>query len=106
MRASITFRPWPQPRRRETQPLDDLIDRRTRLREKLGVIDTRRPAAAQDAGRGRFGVLGCALTPETRGLIGAAALAAMKPGAVIVNPARGAVIDEGALYGALLYPQF
>jgi len=48
-------------------------------------------------------VLGCALTPDTRGLIDAPALAAMKPTAVVVNPARGAVIDEAALYDALLH---
>jgi phosphoglycerate dehydrogenase-like enzyme len=50
-----------------------------------------------------FVVLACALTPETRGLIDGAALAAMKPGAVIINPSRGAVIDETALYNALLH---
>ena len=54
-------------------------------------------------GEADFVVLACALTPETRGLIGTAALAAMKPGAVIVNPARGPVIDEAALYDALLH---
>jgi phosphoglycerate dehydrogenase-like enzyme len=48
-----------------------------------------------------FVVLGCALTPETRGLIDARALAAMKPGAVVVNVARGPVIDEAALFDAL-----
>jgi (S)-sulfolactate dehydrogenase len=41
------------------------------------------------------------LTEETRNLIDARRLAAMKPGAVIVNAARGGVIDEGALAGAL-----
>jgi phosphoglycerate dehydrogenase-like enzyme len=46
-------------------------------------------------------VLACALTPETTGLIGATALAAMKRSAVIVNVARGPVIDEAALYEAL-----
>jgi phosphoglycerate dehydrogenase-like enzyme len=50
-----------------------------------------------------FVVLACALEPETRGLIGGEALAAMKPSALIVNPARGPVIDEGALYDALLH---
>lgn len=41
------------------------------------------------------------LTPETRGMIGEAELAAMKPTAVIINVGRGPVINEGALVGAL-----
>jgi phosphoglycerate dehydrogenase-like enzyme len=40
-------------------------------------------------------------TPETEGMIGAAEIAAMKPGVVLVNIARGAVIDEGAMLDAL-----
>lgn len=46
--------------------------------------------------------LHCALTPETARLIDAAALAAMKPGAYLVNTARGGVLDEDALAEAIL----
>lgn len=41
--------------------------------------------------------LTCALTPETTGLMSAAAFAAMKPSSIFVNVARGKVADEAAL---------
>ena len=47
-------------------------------------------------------VLVIALAEETRGLWDAARLAAMKPGALVVNGARGEVVDEEALRAALL----
>jgi glyoxylate reductase len=42
-------------------------------------------------------VLTLPLTPETRGFIGRVELAKMKPNAVLVNVARGAVVDKDAL---------
>src|ERR1043166_3188002 len=45
--------------------------------------------------------LHCPLTEKTRGLIGACELGLMKRDALLINTARGAVIDETALYDAL-----
>ncbi len=45
--------------------------------------------------------LHCPLTPRTRGLIGQSALATMKRGALLVNVARGPIIDRAALEVAL-----
>ena len=41
------------------------------------------------------------LTPETRRMIDTGALAAMKPDAILINAARGGVVDEAALASAL-----
>ncbi|MFI5609340.1 2-hydroxyacid dehydrogenase [Amycolatopsis sp. NPDC051903] len=51
--------------------------------------------------RSDFVSLHCPLTPETRHLIGAEALRAMKPTAYLVNTTRGPVVDEAALADAL-----
>lgn len=45
--------------------------------------------------------LHCPLTPETRGLIGEAELRAMRPSALLINTARGGIVDEAALARAL-----
>ena len=41
------------------------------------------------------------LSPETRGMMGAAQFARMKPGAIFINTARGAMVDQTALNNAL-----
>ncbi len=46
-------------------------------------------------------VVALPLTPETRGLVDAQQIAAMRPDAVLINVGRGPVIDETALYHAL-----
>ena len=45
--------------------------------------------------------LHCPLTNETRGMIDESAIAKMKPGAILINTARGAVIDSEALARAV-----
>ena len=51
--------------------------------------------------RADFVALTCPLTPETTGLIGPAAFAAMKPSSFLINCARGRCVDEAALAIAL-----
>jgi glycerate dehydrogenase len=44
--------------------------------------------------------LHCPLTPETRGLIDETALQKIKPGCILINTARGLLVDEAAVAGA------
>ncbi|MFM8879171.1 MAG: D-2-hydroxyacid dehydrogenase, partial [Verrucomicrobiota bacterium] len=75
----------------------------------LATRSSRRPmpANAVEAGideivtRSDVVTLHCPLTPETRGLVDAARLAAMKPSALLINTARGPLVDEAALAAAL-----
>ncbi|WP_324613017.1 NAD(P)-dependent oxidoreductase [Agromyces kandeliae] len=63
------------------------------------TVTTDRLAEALGAAEVVFVV--AALTPATRGLIGAGELAALPPGAVLVNVARGGLVDTDALVAAL-----
>ncbi len=74
------------------------------------VVPVRRSGGAgalgPDEWRARLGefdwvILAVPATPETDAMIGAAELAAMKDSAVLVNIARGAVVDQNALVSAL-----
>ena len=78
----------------------------------MSVMVARRPGQAASPDNARHAMeemlgqcdvvtLHCPLTEETRGLIGAEQLALMKPNAVLINTARGGLIDSAALVAAL-----
>jgi phosphoglycerate dehydrogenase-like enzyme len=86
-----------------------LVVRRS-IRERMSGSDAGTPVVESFFPPGDLGgvlaecdylVLAVPLTDETRGLIADEELRVMKPGAVIVNIARGAVIDQQALLAAL-----
>ena len=68
-----------------------------------GIVDRVFPQAEALAAAGDADLVVCALplTPETRGRIDREFLAALKPGTLLVNVSRAAVIEEDALYAAL-----
>jgi phosphoglycerate dehydrogenase-like enzyme len=76
--------------------VDVAMMRRTPSPGMLGPDDWRARLGAFD-----WVVVAVASTPETAGMIGAAELAAMKPGACLLNFARGYVVDTDALVAAL-----
>lgn len=80
-----------------TLAYDPYLNRRRA--EDLGVelVDDLHAMLAQV----RFLTVHTPLTDETRGLIDAAALAALPRGAVVINAARGGIVDEVALLAAL-----
>jgi len=69
---------------------DPLIDRAFSVNERVSMM----PLCDYVA-------VAAPLTPDTRGLVGEAEIAAMKSTGVLINVGRGPVIDEAALLGAL-----
>ena len=85
-----------------------------RVAEAFGmrVLIAQRPGAVEEEQDGRVPLsillpqvdvlsLHCPLTPETRGLIGAWELALMRRDAILINTARGGLVDEALLADAL-----
>ena len=66
---------------------------------ELGVRQVDLPTLLQESD---YISINCALTPETHHLIGEKEISLIKPSAYLVNTARGPVIDEAALYRALV----
>ena len=75
---------------RSPVPLSPLVDRYFGLDDLAGFW----PSAD-------FIVVSVPLTAQTTGIVGATALAAMRPSAVVVNVGRGPTVDEAALFDAL-----
>ena len=74
-------------RRQEPVPHVDALYPPEQLQDVLGEAD--------------YLVIATPLTPQTNGMIDARALAAIKPGAYLINVARGPIVDESALIAAL-----
>lgn len=67
----------------------------------MKVLRTRRDSVETILRESDFVVIAVPSTPETRGMIGARELSWLKPGAVLINVARGEVVDEAALIDVL-----
>jgi glyoxylate reductase len=68
---------------------------------ELAPLNSRRVSLEEGLREADVVSIHCPLTPETRGLINAAALAHLKPSAILINTARGPIVDEQALVDAL-----
>lgn len=83
-----------------------LATKRTPTAEAAAVAEIHTPDQFKTLlPRADFVALTCPLTPETRNLVDAEALALMKPSAYLINVARGGCVDEPALLEALRQEQ-
>ncbi len=78
-----------------------VADRPSLTDEALAAVQGERASTPDVIARADFLSLHCPLSEETHHLLDAAALATMKPTAILINTARGPVVDEGALVAAL-----
>lgn len=88
-------------RRAKAFDMQVLYHNRQRREAAEGALDLRYVSFAELLRQSDYVVLSVPLTPETRALIGAAELAQMKPTAILINVARGPVVDTAALTEAL-----
>lgn len=85
----------------DTKPIPDQIQQSLGLAWLGTARDLDRLLGESD-----FVVIALPLNEQTRGLLGARELHLLKPGAYLINPARGEIIDEQALYEALRARRF
>ena len=86
----------------QNRPLTDLEAREMGVESVLRSIAIElAPTPAAAVSRGDIISVHVALSPETRGLVNADLLSRMKPGAVLINTARGEVVDYAALAAAV-----
>jgi D-3-phosphoglycerate dehydrogenase len=86
----------------ESRPLTDLEARQLGVETALRSINLElAPTPADAVSRADIVSVHVALSPDTRGLVNAALLAKMKPGAIFVNTARGEVVEYAALAEAV-----
>lgn len=71
------------------------------LPEKLAKGATFHTSPLELAGAVDFVSINCPATPETKGLVNEDFITAMRPGAILVNTARGAVVQDDPLIAAL-----
>lgn len=76
-----------------------IYNNRRRLADEGGA--TFEPDLDALVARSDYLSLNCPATPETRGLLDARRIAAMKPGSFVINSGRGDLVDEDALIAAL-----
>jgi D-3-phosphoglycerate dehydrogenase / 2-oxoglutarate reductase len=86
----------------EDRPLTDLEAREMGVESVIRSIAIElAPTPAAAVSRGDIVSVHVALSPDTRGLVNADLLSRMKPGAILINTARGEVVDYAALAAAV-----